>query len=1498
MKKLLSLVLAVGMLAGLCAPVGYAQPAAQPAAVVGEVATNENAAPALAGDVTARSRAAAATFSEEGTTEPALSFHVTTADGIDFTSADPFADMSLVVGKEYTFEPLLDDKTLADNGLQLDPNQQVTVYSDKEIYLEFVGQNVGKGTFVLKATQPSSGQTFLGSLVIFLQDPETTETTSRSVSCIGTTVADTGRALFVNQATGAPVTVLEASAEQKQFTLSLAGAALDAEKMTIEYGTSVPGSVTYSTEGQAFGTVQVTVDRALSSDASFYANIKNKTTGAVLTSAVVTLKWYTPISADTLPGGDKIYFGAKSDSFYSSWYSTEYNQADTTQTGTLQVFFGTQENGYTVDYTDQPLRDTVSSIAVTSLNPDVVAVTDQTPASEGVPFTFQYAVKLNACATAQLQAAVTLEGGATYTALFTIDVVENLAAQDLTVKNAEELTAALANVALTPGSTITLKPGTYAGDFTVTTPVTLIASEYNGAADLYNKETGEPVADANATVIEGTITAVTQNVAVYGLRFQCPADTTGLTALTDVNAVSGCVFTGYDTAVALSKTIHSNSNYRVVKNVFTGNTTALRFAGREWLSNVQDNSFLDNTTALALDAAAYVDGPNSKVYNTKVNGGKWTNNFFRGTSGQQVLADDRTNKDATLLLNYNYYLYNGTTGAVVDLFATGAKADYSVFYTSPALTAVSTNADLSTLTGGLNLVAQQQDAAADSALNVSGTLFDTLKGDDADGLTLKVWTADEELAAVWSFPKEELNTATTDANLGVDETLSDTEAAVVESKLPEGVTAQTVSFAHSGDLPGTATVQVPLTQQLDTNEELGLYYIDEKTGKLELQDTEVTVENGNLQFDIEHCSSYLVAAKSAMDEPPAAPDAPEASVVTVNYGAETLAYDSSQYEVNTEADFTGTALATGASLSELLSDKAGTLYVRIKAQGNTPASAATPVTLPARPAAPTGVAAAPTRYADTQDGSLTGVTTAMEYKAAEPAGWTACTGATVTGLAAGTYQLRLAATATAFAGMPAELTVASGPERVYSISVQAPVFEDLTYGEEPAAAQPLVLTNNGNCDVELVSVALKDTTDFTLQGSATTVPAGGALQSYTLQPAGNLDAGTYTATVTATYQAGSEQKTATAQVKLQVNRRPAEITPVLAPSNQVEVGGSMPSLDSLAITGLVSGDSLTPAAPAVQGLPENTDTAGRWDVSLDEATQNKILALEDAQNYEITFHTLPFLVLGEDSVLEETKIDGTDYRVVQDEVQGVPDTSFDSEEEVKTELLRVLNTRLDGATEENTLMQDITLYVIADNGTTWTEATGENFPQGGITVTVPYPARLENPETYTFTVVHMCHNGRTEQLAVIKLADGIQFTLTSFSPVAVSWAPAKPQPVVSESAGSSAAASATPAPTAAPADGIVYYTCPACGHHDWTATDAGYRCDACGYLESVKQLSGYGNVRGIYEPRSSGAQNSGQHQVSGIPTTGDESHPMVWVVLLAAAALGLGSLISYKRKNK
>ncbi len=69
----------------------------------------------------------------------------------------------------------------------------------------------------------------------------------------------------------------------------------------------------------------------------------------------------------------------------------------------------------------------------------------------------------------------------------------------------------------------------------------------------------------------------------------------------------------------------------------------------------------------------------------------------------------------------------------------------------------------------------------------------------------------------------------------------------------------------------------------------------------------------------------------------------------------------------------------------------------------------------------------------------------------------------------------------------------------------------------------------------------------------------------------------------------------------------------------------------------------------------------------------------------------------------------------------------------------------------------------------------------------------------------------------------------------------------------------TPAPSAAPQQGagnITYYTCQACGYHDWTATAEGYKCNHCGYIESVKQLSGYGNVKGVDQLKTSNAAKS------------------------------------------
>lgn len=109
-----------------------------------------------------------------------------------------------------------------------------------------------------------------------------------------------------------------------------------------------------------------------------------------------------------------------------------------------------------------------------------------------------------------------------------------------------------------------------------------------------------------------------------------------------------------------------------------------------------------------------------------------------------------------------------------------------------------------------------------------------------------------------------------------------------------------------------------------------------------------------------------------------------------------------------------------------------------------------------------------------------------------------------------------------------------------------------------------------------------------------------------------------------------------------------------------------------------------------------------------------------------------------------------------------------------------------------------------------------------------------------------------------------------------------------------AAPAATTAPTATP-DDSQYYTCVACGHHNWTATADGYKCDTCGHLET-KQISGYKNVKGTYAPTASSAKTAAA-TASTIPQTSDEM-PIVPIAIIAIAALlGLGVTAYMKKKQ-
>ena len=110
---------------------------------------------------------------------------------------------------------------------------------------------------------------------------------------------------------------------------------------------------------------------------------------------------------------------------------------------------------------------------------------------------------------------------------------------------------------------------------------------------------------------------------------------------------------------------------------------------------------------------------------------------------------------------------------------------------------------------------------------------------------------------------------------------------------------------------------------------------------------------------------------------------------------------------------------------------------------------------------------------------------------------------------------------------------------------------------------------------------------------------------------------------------------------------------------------------------------------------------------------------------------------------------------------------------MKTEITRATP----GVPQANTAVYDVALLISMDGGRTWAPAAKDNFPSGGLTVTLPYPEGTNS--SYLFTVVHMFTTsdfgrqpGETEVFTpdqVRNTVNGIQVTVTGLSPISVGW---------------------------------------------------------------------------------------------------------------------------------
>lgn len=216
----------------------------------------------------------------------------------------------------------------------------------------------------------------------------------------------------------------------------------------------------------------------------------------------------------------------------------------------------------------------------------------------------------------------------------------------------------------------------------------------------------------------------------------------------------------------------------------------------------------------------------------------------------------------------------------------------------------------------------------------------------------------------------------------------------------------------------------------------------------------------------------------------------------------------------------------------------------------------------------------------------------------------------------------------------------------------------------------------------------------------------------------------------------------------------------------------------LKVLGFVSGDSVrfTCPASALVGTYAK-DTPGKQKVTLRWAAEEVVLIGEKAENYVLP-SVLPELT---GRITAVTELVSGNYKqerengisVVPDTLKALYNKPADIEEKMVSEIRNCLKLNDEGS-QNNVEVYDVVLKVKDANGN-WVAVTADNFPEEGITVTLPYPTGT-GKNTHTFDVAHMFtvekganKPGAIEHPAVTKTEEGIQFKVTSLSPIAVGW---------------------------------------------------------------------------------------------------------------------------------
>lgn len=228
------------------------------------------------------------------------------------------------------------------------------------------------------------------------------------------------------------------------------------------------------------------------------------------------------------------------------------------------------------------------------------------------------------------------------------------------------------------------------------------------------------------------------------------------------------------------------------------------------------------------------------------------------------------------------------------------------------------------------------------------------------------------------------------------------------------VTTQPKMTYQYGETFNTAGMVVTANYEDGATDSNFTDYTVDKTGPLTMGDTTVTI------------TARGTAIKTTLNITINRADGPAAPGLTFSFDGANAnklmgANSTMQYSLDGGVAWSNCTEDMMLADTQISADK--DIKVRIKETSTTLAGETQTIDILAGPAAPNGITATDCTTTENNNGKLSGITTAMEYKLSTTSSWMAVSSSEITGLISGTYDVRLKATGQTLPGSPSSVTI-------------------------------------------------------------------------------------------------------------------------------------------------------------------------------------------------------------------------------------------------------------------------------------------------------------------------------------------------------------------------------------------------------------------------------------------------------------------------------------------